>query len=292
MALSLEQGKIDSLISLLEDDDEQTYGLIRSQMLKMGNDLMPHLIKAEDESDNEILSGRLNSIYRELKLGNTIEELAYWRQHNFKNLFQAFIILSQFQYPRIDTTIISGLINKIRQDFWLEVNDNHTALEKVKVLNRIFFDIYNFEGNIDDYYAPQNSFLNDVLLLKKGNPLTLSVLYSIIAQSLDLPIYGVNTPRNFMLVYLDKMYSFPVDEVQDKNILFYINPYSKGEVHSLKDIFTYLKRIGQEVKTEYYFPCSNTTIVSRAINNIIVAYNKLGDEPSVNDYKKLLGIFQ
>ncbi len=291
MPLSLEQGKIDSLISLLEDDDEQTYGLIRSQMLEMGKDLMPHLLKAEGESDSELLNSRLTSIYDQLKLDKTIDDLRYWRQNNYKNIFQAFIILSQFQYPRIDTTTISGLINKIRQDFWLEVNDNHTALEKVKVLNRIFFDIYNFEGNVDDYYAPQNSFLNDVLLLKKGNPLTLSVLYSIIAQSLDLPIYGVNTPRNFMLVYLDKMYSFPTDEVQDKNILFYINPYSKGEVHSLKDIFNYLKRVGQGEKTEFYLPCSNSTIVSRAINNIMVAYNKLGDEKAVNEYKKLLEVF-
>lgn len=49
-----------------------------------------------------------------------------------------------------------------------------------------------------------NSFINTVIESRKGNPLSLSLLYSVIAESLDLPIYGVNLPNHFVLAYLDE----------------------------------------------------------------------------------------
>jgi len=287
----MEENKIKALIALLQDEDEQTFNLIHSQIMDEGVTMMPYILEAQDVATDGEYTSRLKIVYDELNLQNAINELKDWRQNNYKNLFQGFTIISQYQYPKLEMSAISGLLNKIRQDFWLEIKDSHTALEKVKVFNHVFFSIYGYSGNNDDYYAPENSFLNDVLLRKKGNPLTLSALYSIVAQSLGIPIYGVNTPRNFLLVYLDKMYSFPIDEVQEKNILFYINPYSKGEVHSLKDIFGYLKRINQEVKSEYYLPCSNSTIIRRSINNIIVAFDKKSKADVVANYTKLLSVF-
>ena len=291
MSLTLSENKIKSLIALLDDDDNKAFELIREQILEIGPDLMPFLENYEDKSDNDFTKSRISLVYDELKLKKVVGDINEWRQYNYKNLFQGLAIIAAFQYPRLDISTVSGLLNKIRQEFWTEVNDNLKPLEKVKVLNRIFFNVYGFKGNPNDYYAPENSFLNDVILQRKGSPLMLSVLYSIIAQSLDIPIYGVNTPRNFMLAYLDTTYSFPVDEVEDKNILFYINPYNKGEIHSLKDIFTYLKRIGVNHKSEYYIPCSNSTILKRSISNIIVAYDKKSDKSKVSAYQEILKVF-
>ena len=284
----MESNKIEALVGLLNDDDPQSYDLIKHRILEIGSTAMPFLKNALEVSIDKLYSEKLNSLYHELNINKTISDLQDWQQNNYTNLFQGLALLSQYQYPRLQISSISSIVNKIRQDLWLELKDSNTALEKVKIFNHIFFKMHGFKGNSTDYYAPENSFINDVLLSKKGSPITLSVIYSIVAQSVGVPIYGVNTPRNFMLVYLDQMYSLPIDEIQEKNVLFYINPFVEGEVHSLTDIFSYLKRIKHDVKTEYYLPCSNATIIRRSLNNIIVAYEKKGNVETAANYKKIL----
>lgn len=286
----LDENKIKSLIHLLEDDDEETYKLIYPQILSMGSDLLPYILDAQERSINPILSSRLKEIFSELNLQTSIKELTDWKLHNSRNLYQGLTIIAKYQYPNIELRKVSEIINKIRQDLWLEVNDNLTALEKVRIINHLFFDVYKFRGDTTDYYAPENSFINDILVRKKGNPLNLSAIYSIIAQSVNIPIYGVNLPRNYMLVYVEKLYSQPMNDFKENDILFYINPFNKGEIHSKNDIFNYLRRINIPTEEQYYLPCSNTVTLSRSLNNLINIYKKKGDDNKMYGFKKLLEV--
>lgn len=290
MPLLIDNNKIKSLLNLLEDEDKETYDLVSSQILDMGYDLLPYLLEAEDNSVNTLLSSRLKFIRQQLNLDKSLEDLREWKMHNSKNLYQGLSIISKYEYPRLELKSISELINKLRQDLWLEINDNLTALEKVRILNHLFFEVYGFIGNSKDYYAPENSFLNDVLMLRKGNPVSLSIVYSIVAQSVNIPIYGVNLPRNFMLVYVEKLYSQSINKIDNSDILFYINPYNKGEIHSQKDVLNYLRKIKKQVDEKYYLPCSNITIISRTIRNIINAFDKKGDKNAISNYEKLLEV--
>ena len=67
-----------------------------------------------------------------------------------------------------------------------------------------FCSAVGLSGNSKDYHSPLNSCINTVVSSRKGNPLSLCVLYSIIARSLDMPVYGVNLPNHFVLTYLDE----------------------------------------------------------------------------------------
>lgn len=290
MSKVLDDNKIKSLIHLLEDEDEQVYQLIYAQIMEMGSELMPYLLDAEDRSINPMLSDRLKEIYNELNLKNAIADLQDWKEHNSRNLFQGLIILAKYQYPRLEMRKVSEIVNKIRQDLWLEVNDNLTALEKVRIINHLFFDVYNFRGDTKDYYAPENSFINDVLMRKKGNPLNLSAIYSIIAQSVNIPIYGVSMPRNYMLVYVEKLYSQPLSRIQSSDILFFINPFNRGEIHSLNDIKNYLRRIKVEPTEDFYLPCSNIVTIRRSLNNLINIYAKQGEAKKAEGFKSLLEV--
>lgn len=290
MTQTLDENKINSLIHLLEDEDEQTYELIYSQIMEMGPVLMPYLMEAEDRSINPVLTTRLKNIYQELNIIKSTNDLRDWKLHNSRNLYQGLSILAKYQYPRLELRKISETINKIRQDLWLEINDNLTALEKVRILNHLFFEVYNFRGDSKNYYAPENSFINDVLMRKKGNPLNLSAIYSIVAQSVNIPIYGVSIPRNYMLVYVEKLYSQPMDQITSNDVLFYINPFNRGEIHSMNDILNYLRRIQIDPKEEYYLPCSNIVTLRRSLNNLINIYSNNGNEQKADDFRKLLDV--
>ena len=143
MEQGLDENKIKSLIHLLEDEDEQAYQMMHDQMLDMGAGLMPYLLDAKEQSINPLLSNRLVNIYQKLNLQQSIHEIKDWKLHNSRNLYQGLSVLAKYQYPKLELRKVGEIINKIRQDLWLEINDNLTALEKVKIINHLFFNVYN-----------------------------------------------------------------------------------------------------------------------------------------------------
>jgi len=71
------------------------------------------------------------------------------------------------------------------------------------------------------------------------------------------------------------------------NILFYINPFSKGLIFNQKDIDQFLKQLNLEPESKYYLPCSNIEILKRCLNNLIFSYEKLGYLEKVEELKGL-----
>ena len=73
--------------------------------------------------------------------------------------------------------------------------------EIIDTLNYFLFGQIRLSGNTDDYYNPNNSFLNRVLDTRKGIPISLSVIYMEIGQRLHLPLWGVSLPGHFIAAY-------------------------------------------------------------------------------------------
>ena len=284
----IEKKEIDSIINLLDDQDENVFELLKQQLISFGPEILPVLDEAIDNSFSKIISRRLSSIFDELNLQNTINELVAWKNSDEHNLFEAMIILSRFRYPKLDLEKVNQTLSKIRQDVWLEVNDNMTALERIRVMNRIFFDLHGFKGNTQDFIAPENSFINDVLNKRKGNPITLSIIYSIIAQGVNIPVYGVNMPRQFILAYVEKIFTEPSKEVKQTDVLFYLNPFNRGDIYSSNEVRSFLVALKIEPLDEYMLPCSHITIVKRCLNNLVNSYKAMNESDNAARYNTLL----
>jgi regulator of sirC expression with transglutaminase-like and TPR domain len=276
-----------AMILLLEDPDEHVFTEIRGQLLSMGNDVIPALENIWESTFNNTLQSRIEDIIQKIQFNATSEELKLWAATGGIDLLQGTILIARYQYPDLDEEHIRNQIELIRKDVWLELNPNLTAFEKVRVINHILFDVYHFTGNTSNYHAPQNSYINNVLESHRGNPLLLSILYSCVAQGLNIPIYGVNLPEHFILAYRDEFLIRNSDE-EEEPILFYINPFSKGAVFSRREIDTFLKQLKLEPNRIFYESCSNVEIIKRQIRNLISAYEKLGYPNKVVDLKDLL----
>ncbi len=276
-----------AMILLLEDPDEEIFGEIRERLLSMGNEVIPALENVWENTFNNTLQSRIEDIIQTIQFSSTQEELKLWAATGGIDLLQGTLLIARYQYPDLDEENIRQQIELIRKDVWLELNPNLTAFEKVRVINHILFDVYNFTGNTSNYHAPQNSYINNVLESKRGNPLLLSILYSCIAQGLNIPIYGVNLPEHFILAYRDE-YILRESPDEEEAILFYINPFSKGAVFSRMEIDTFLKQLKLEPNRIFYESCSNVNIIQRQLRNLITAYEKLGYPNKVEDLKELL----
>jgi regulator of sirC expression with transglutaminase-like and TPR domain len=283
----LNRNEVDALVRLLDDTDSEVYSHIESRLIHYGKDVIPILENAWSSSMDAIMQQRIESVIHRIQFDDLRHELHVWANSGSHDLIKGAILAARYQYPELDEEYIQKQLDKIRKDAWLEMNDGLTALEQVKVLNKIFFEIHGFAGNTQNYHAPQNSFINIALETKKGNPLMLSILYLEIARSAGIPVYGVNLPEHFVLCYKDEL-NDPVSINDNSKILFYINPFSKGDIFNRKEIDTFLHQLKIPQDKTFYEPCSNKDMIQRLLRNLMNSYQKLGYLEKVEELNNLM----
>jgi regulator of sirC expression with transglutaminase-like and TPR domain len=286
----MNERELQAILTLLEDPDTEIYETLYQSLMNKGVDIVPDLEKAWEVSENSEIQFKLENLIHKIQLNFVQKNLSNWIKDGATNLIDGAYIIARYQYPDLDMDEILNPLEKIKHDAWLEINENLTALEKVRILNHIIYDVYKFTGNTANYYSPQNSFINQVILSKKGNPISLAIVYAVVAQKLGLPIYGVNLPKNFILAYKDEFSELLYPDAKNETILFYINPFSRGAVLGRKEIDFFLKQQNINPDPMFYQPCTNLEIIQRLLLNLIYAYEKLGYEQKIKELKDLLKI--
>jgi len=114
-------------------------------------------------------------------------------------LMEAAISLAQDEYPDLDIQQVLGDVDQLLVRLKRRLPADAPALQKLRLLNQFFFHDLSFGGNINDYYDPDNSYLNAVLKTRRGNPITLAVLWLELAGGLGLNARGVAFPGHFMV---------------------------------------------------------------------------------------------
>jgi regulator of sirC expression with transglutaminase-like and TPR domain len=274
--MNMTREEIQALLQLLDDPNAEVNQTVTSRLLEQGPHILPDLEAAWEGSMDPTHQDRIINLIQEIQTRYNHNQLQNWVKVQQHDLLKGAFLIARYQYPELEMKELQISLDRIIKDVWLELNNNLTALEKVRILNHIIYDIHGFSRNTKNFYSPQNSFINQVLETGKGNPISLAVVYSIIAQRLKLPIYGVNLPKNFILAYKDElMGSSPVTGLTE-DILFYINPYNRGAVLGRREIEYFLKQQKIEPQESHFQPCSNLDIIIRILHNLINAYHKSG----------------
>jgi regulator of sirC expression with transglutaminase-like and TPR domain len=287
-----DEKSIRALIQLIDDPDENVFGHVRDTLMSYGPNAIPYLEDSwEDQDYGLIFQGRIEQLIHDIQFEEVKTKLTDWVNSSEKDLLKGAIIIAKYQYPGLEEEIIRATLQAIRRDIWLELNHKQTAFEQVKIFNRIFFETHHFHGDSKHFHSPMNSFINTVVESRKGNPLSLSLLYSVIAESLDLPIYGVNLPNHFILAYLDENgSSIFLHEKNEYGVLFYINPFSKGSILDANSIKEFLDTLHLPHVREYFEPCSNTAFLKRMLANLIASFQQVGNAEKVTELTELRNI--
>ncbi|MGB1040625.1 MAG: transglutaminase-like domain-containing protein [Flavobacteriales bacterium] len=285
--------QIIALISLLDDPDEFIYNEVKNKLMSLGDETIPFLEEYwETNAMNATSQSRIEELIQEIQFDTTFSNIEKWLESDSQNLMRGALLINQIQYPDLDPKLVLDTIEKIKRDIWLEINPNLTSFEIIKVVNRILFNEYGFSSNKKNYHSPHSSFLSNVIESKKGNPLSLAIIYLLVTQDLGLPIYGVNLPSHFVLCYLDeKNTNVHLDEFHSEDVLIYINPFSKGTLFDKNEIDSFLSQLNLDSKPEFYSPCSNKDIIKRMVNNLVFSYEKMGYSDKADIMSKILDLF-
>src|SRR6201996_6349272 len=280
--------EVNSLIRLLDDPDQEIYDHVHHKLLSYGNEAIEYLESAFEQAFDSILQERIANLVHEIQFGTVKNDLRLWLHGGAFDLLQGILIINRYQYPDLDEQKVINQIEAIKRDIWIQMMNEASPAEQVKLINHIFYSIYGFSGNITNHRDPQNSYISQVLETKKGNQISLAIIYSIIAQKLDIPVYGVNLPQHFILAYLDESMASEFEG----GILFYINAFNKGFIFGRRDVDMFLKQLNLKFDRQFYEPCSNTDIIKRVLRNLVSAYENLGSKEKVAEINELLGILE
>lgn len=114
-------------------------------------------------------------------------------------LLEAAVLVAQDACPALDAQAVLCDIDALGERLARRIPADAAPMQRLRQLNRFFFDELGFQGNVNDYYDPRNSYLHEVLATRRGIPITLALLYGELASHARLPARGVGFPGHFLV---------------------------------------------------------------------------------------------
>lgn len=298
----INDSQLRAMIQLLDDEDQEVVNIVEQKFLDLGESVVANLEQIWLNNEYPLLNTRIDYILKNIQQKLLFTEVKDWMLKADTSPLSAWILASKVQYPGLKYESVKAQLNQFKIDAWVMLSSVQNPHDQIGILNYILFEKYGFKGNNENYHSPENSILPRVLETKKGNPISLAILYLSIAQDLGIPIFGVNLPQHFVLAYC-KLKSTPNEfGIVPKNKLlvsdiesveFYVNPFSNGQIFNKESIDAFLKVIRVEPQDSFYFPCSTIDIFKRILRNLHFAYSEQHDfdkQNDVLDLMKLIGL--
>ena len=216
----MEDKELKALVSLLDDEDAQIVSHVEEKILSIGVSIIPLLESEWENCFNPKAQERIEELIHTLQYELVKKRLKEWFEGPDHDLLTGMWIVSTYQYPDTDLTQLRQELEQIYYETWLEFRNDLYPFDQVKVINSVLFGKLKFGPNSKNFHSPGNSLINVVLETHKGNPITLSVIYMLVAQTLKLPVYGVNLPNLFILTYKDEKQTAEIIEIYSLTLFF------------------------------------------------------------------------
>ena len=285
--------EIHALLALMDDPDETVYDHVRDRLLSKGKDVLPFVNDAAlSGRECALFQSRLTKLQEGLQQSDIREELEAWMECGGQDIWAGAQLVQRAVDPAWQVAESNYAFESLKKEVWLELNEELTALEQVRILNHVLYDIEGFTNAKSGQPDPKQALLGEVMAECKGNPLGLGILYLSLAQDLNLPIHGVNLPNHFILCYCDEYHihheSHQPDNQTPGGVLFYINPFSQGTVINKAEVSEFLSHLELPVDEKNCGPCGSVDIIRRLIGNVAYGYERSGHIRQAEKMRELL----
>ena len=260
--MSKETTALPYLLRLLDDEQPDVRRMITSELANFGGDLSDQVaglgIDLSDK-DREVLSTLLQPARRDsLRQAWFTPSRSLLEPDSDWDLFEAFLrMISDFLHDGVSLRpSMTDLLDDLADE------SAELGLDDPIPLASWLFDGQRLTANKRDYYNPRNSDIANVLESGIGNPLSLSLILTLVAQRRKIPIYGCNYPGHF-LCWTDTS-SGPL----------VIDPYNKARTLAVKQIIANNPGISTTSRDALTHPARQIDMLRRVLSNLAHAYTK------------------
>lgn len=282
--------EIKALLRLIDDPDDEVYDTISEKIVHYGKDIIPNLESLWELTADEILQQRIEQLIHRVHFQDLQEEFLGWSQSKRPELLRGAILVAKYQFPDLNIPSLLSKFDTIRRNIWLELNNYLTPLEQVNIFNNILYNYYKLQGHELTEREPKYFFINQVLEGKHGNSYSLGILYLALCEMLDIPIFAMDIPRQFVFAYIDTLHHFfATDNEGVQQVQFFIDPMN-GMVYTQTDVTTYLKKINAMDSDAYYTPLDSKRIIYKMLEELALCYRYKKQEQKADEIQQLMSI--
>ena len=184
------------------------------------------------------------------------------------------LIVSWLEYEDLDIQDELDSFNQLHSVLVSRLKKDSPILEKLNEISEYLFFELGFSGDVDNYYDPKNSFINEVLNRRKGIPITLAILYMELASRLGIIVEGIGMPGHFLV------------GAYDESEKYYVDVFNKGIVVNKEEcIAMFDSRASKALAWDdrYLSSVDNRYIISRLLRNLKYIY--LNDSRNIKAYE-------
>lgn len=277
--MTVKEQELNYLVALFADKDQVVTEAVNKQLLSMGVGVvsrLAHLFLSENDKDKaQLVAQRMDFLNQEFRIAE-FQEFIQNRGEDV-SLYEGGFILSSFFNPLIEKGEWESFSFNCSVSLIEEINGDRTALENVNIFNHYFYHISHF--SICDAFITkeEDALLMDVMKSKKGNPIAVSYLYFMLAQTVGLPIYPLCFPGGFVPVY-----------VENGKELFYINIFNNGDIFAAEELERFIKGQGLTFDRSQFQVRSEKIVLSIYIESLAYLYSNLPDNARFEAAERLL----
>jgi regulator of sirC expression with transglutaminase-like and TPR domain len=262
-------GKLDekqrkALVSLLADEDPAVHRTVRQKILSYGPIAAQWVREHSLSSDPVLRRHALEIIHFFSRQDADTQLLAFClNQGEDFDLEQGALLLARTQYPDINIEGYSALLDHLAGELRERLDLSGDPVQILGGMAAYLFAEQKFAGDETNPHDPDNSYLNRVLDRRKGNHISLSVVYLLLARRLRLPVAGIGLPGYFVCRY------------QSSRHEIYIDPFRKGRVLAKADCVKYVVQLQHRFDESCLAPVSARRILLRICANLHQIYTHL-----------------
>jgi regulator of sirC expression with transglutaminase-like and TPR domain len=248
----LDEKQRNALISLLADDDQNVYRTVRQRIISCGASSVPAL-REHTLSNDPVMRRRARELVSHFARKEADDQLLAFclNQGEDFDLEHSVLLLSRTQYPEINPEAYSALLDSFAGDLRDRLDLNGDPIQILKVINEYLFREQKFTGDEQNFYDPANSYLNTVIDRRIGNPISLSLVYLLVAKRLRLPMVGIGLPGHFLCRY------------QSIKAEIYIDAFRGGRFLTKADCIKHVVQLRQRFDDTCLAPVSSRRLLLR-----------------------------
>ncbi len=283
--------EISALLQLIDDPDDEVFDTVAEKLLNYGREIIPNLEQLWEVTVDENVQERIELLIHRVHYNDLQAEFLEWSGSKNPELLRGAILVAKYQFPDLNVPAILTQFDQIRRNIWLELNNYLTPLEQVNVFNSILYNYYKLQGHELTERDPKYFFVNQVLESKQGNAYSLGILYLALCELLDIPIFAVELPRQFVFAYIDTLHHFYKmdDEDPEQQIQFFVDPMN-GMVYTQSDVDTYLRKINATDKEAYFKPILSKRVIFKMLEELALCYRYKREEQKAEEIQQLMNI--
>jgi regulator of sirC expression with transglutaminase-like and TPR domain len=284
--------EITALLQLIDDPDKEVFETVAHKLADYGKEIIPRLEQLWEIAEEILVQERIQLLIHRVHFQSLQAEFYQWSNTEKPDILRGLILVAKYQYPDINIPSVLAQFDQMRKSIWLELNNYLTPIEQINILNSILYDYYKLQGQELAQRNPNYYFINQVLDTHQGNPYSIGVLYLALCELLDIPVFAVSLPGQFVFAYMDTLHHFlQPDDDPVLQIRFFIDPIN-GMLYTQNDVNAYLLKLGIERRLAFYTPISAQAVIYRMLQELNHCYQYNYEAEKAVEIEALMRILQ